>query len=572
MNKVMNYTEQDKQFYPTPKSFLERIKSDFWQEIKSLGSVIKVLEPSAGKGDIADYVKSWSKRYTYEQHCKVDCIEIDKTLQATLKGKGYTVVYDDFLSFNTFTRYDLIFMNPPFENGDKHLLKAISMQEKYGGRVLCILNAETLRNPYSNTRKELTAKLEKLNAKIKYYQDAFSSYDSERISNVETAVIWVDVLAPESVYNSKVFEELDKAKEIHINTESEQSAEQNELVKMGLDWITAYVEQYNEQIESTIKFFQEYLAFENEYKQRYSNLLKDSYLEPFDLVLYGDKYNDMNKYIEITRRLYWKALFDNPKFSARLTNKLQNELHSRLDDFANYDFTEHNILVLMEENMNATIKGIEQAILDLFDDFTKYAQYDGCDNIHYYNGWKTNKAHKLNSKIIIPFYCAWEKKTNYAWHGTGYGGYCTHNGYYYELNSREAVYKLSDMSKTLNYLANGVSDLENIDNLAQIIESEFKRENAKNIETTHFILTFYKKGTCHIKFRNQDLLDKFNLFASQRKGWLPPSYGKKAYSEMNEEEQELVKEFSGDEQAYNKIFENQNLYLVENRELLQLQG
>lgn len=572
MNKVMNYTEQDKQFYPTPKSFLERIKSDFWQEIKSLGTDIKALEPSAGKGDIADYMKSWSKCYTYTLHCKVDCIEIDKTLQAILKGKGYTVVYDDFLSFNTFTKYDLIFMNPPFENGEKHLLKAISMQEKYGGRILCILNAETLRNPYSNPRKELTAKLEKLNAKIKYYQDAFMSYDSERLSNVETAVIWVDVLAPESVYNSKVFKELDKAKEIHINSESEQTQEQNELIKMGLDWISAYVEQYNEQIESTIKFFQEYLAFENEYKQRYSNLLKDTYLVPFDLVLYGDKYNDMNKYIEITRRLYWKALFDNPKFSARLTSKLQNDLRFRLDDFANYDFTEHNILVLMEENMNATIKGIEQAILDLFDDFTRYAHYDGCDNIHYYNGWKTNKAHKLNSKIIIPFYGAWEKQTNYAWHGTGYGGYCTHNGYYYELNSREAIYKLSDMSKTLNYLANGVSDLENIDNLAQIIEENFKRENAKNIETTHFILTFYKKGTCHIKFRNQDLLDKFNLFASQRKGWLPPSYGKKAYRDMDEEEQAIVNEFSGGEQNYNKIFENQNAFLVESNQLLQIQG
>ncbi|MBO5068580.1 MAG: DNA methyltransferase, partial [Clostridia bacterium] len=77
---------------------------------------------------------------------------------------------------------------------------------------------------------------------------------------------------------------------------------------------------------------------------------------------------------------------------------------------------------------------------------------------------------------------------------------------------------------------------------------------------------------CHIKFRNQDLLDNFNLFASQRKGWLPPSYGKKAYNDMTSEEKELVKEFSGDEAAYNKIYNNQTAYLIDKNELLQITG
>ena len=47
-----NFTEQDLQFYPTPKSLLDRITDSLkWNKITS------VLEPSAGKGDIADYVK-----------------------------------------------------------------------------------------------------------------------------------------------------------------------------------------------------------------------------------------------------------------------------------------------------------------------------------------------------------------------------------------------------------------------------------------------------------------------------------------------------------------------------------
>ena len=42
----------------------------------------------------------------------------------------------------------------------------IKLQEKYGGRILCILNAETIRNTYTIKRQELKAKLNELNAEI----------------------------------------------------------------------------------------------------------------------------------------------------------------------------------------------------------------------------------------------------------------------------------------------------------------------------------------------------------------------------------------------------------------------
>jgi len=50
--EVKTYTNKDEQFYPTPKSLLDKITASLkWSKITS------VLEPSAGKGDIADYVK-----------------------------------------------------------------------------------------------------------------------------------------------------------------------------------------------------------------------------------------------------------------------------------------------------------------------------------------------------------------------------------------------------------------------------------------------------------------------------------------------------------------------------------
>ena len=62
------------------------------------------------------------------------------------------------MTFYTYKHYDLIIMNPPFDNGDKHLLKAIDLQ-KNGGAIICLLNAETLKNPYSKYKKRFNIKI-----------------------------------------------------------------------------------------------------------------------------------------------------------------------------------------------------------------------------------------------------------------------------------------------------------------------------------------------------------------------------------------------------------------------------
>lgn len=75
------------------------------------------------------------------------------------KGKGYRVIHDDFLTLHTYKHYDLIITNPPFSVGAHHLLKAIEVQETSDGAIICLLNAEMLRNPYRNERKAKNSKL-----------------------------------------------------------------------------------------------------------------------------------------------------------------------------------------------------------------------------------------------------------------------------------------------------------------------------------------------------------------------------------------------------------------------------
>ena len=53
----------------------------------------------------------------------------------------------------------------------------------------------------------------------------------------------------------------------------------------------------------------------------------------------------------------------------------------------------------------------------------------------------------------------------------------------------------------------------------------------ENIDTKFFTVTFYKKGTCHLVFKDMELLKKFNLYAGRKLNFLPGDYGKKAYED-----------------------------------------
>lgn len=89
-----------------------------------------------------------------------------------------------------------------------------------------------------------------------------------------------------------------------------------------------------------------------------------------------------------------------------------------------------------------------------------------------------------------------------------------------------------------------------------------KSGQTRDIECKYFNLTFYKKGTCHITFTNERLLKKFNIFGSQRKGWLPKGYAKRRYEEMNTKEQSVIESFEGRE-SYNESLMDAQYYLFD---------
>lgn len=535
----------NKNFYPTPGHLIDKMLSGL-----DFDKIHSILEPSAGKGDIVEALKKEEGRRT--RYCSsvtfdVDCIEIDQNLQYILKGKKFRVVNNDFLTYDTMKEYDLIIMNPPFDNGCKHLLKALEMQKRNGGAIVCLLNAETLRNSNTNNRITLSRQLDECNAKIEYIQDAFMM--AERKTSVEVALIKVQL--PEIKRQSFIFEGLKKAKYENNSTYTEKYyLVENDLFK-------SIVNQFKLEVEAGIKLIKEYKAM---CPLIMTSFAKDE--KTGDIVqrggcmlsmhlLNGDNNTlSINDFINEVRRKYWHALFENPKFIGQLTNNLRQDFYNRLEDIKEYEFSLFNIYQLKVEMSKKVIKGIEDTITSLFDELSnKHHYYDETSkNIHYYSGWKTNKAYIINKKVIIPL--------------NGYYDLCYSWGSFKPTN-KKVIEKLQDMEKCFNYLDGGLTEAIDLESSLKFAE---EYGETKNIELKYFTVTFYKKGTCHITFTNDELLKKFNIFGSQHKGWLPPCYGKKNYKDMSTEEKQVVNEFEG-ESEYSKVIKNTSYYLFDENKL-----
>lgn len=517
------------EFYPTPPILAHKmLRPVNWRKVTC------VLEPSAGKGDLADEIKAAYKGYYRDMNettLDIDCIEQDTNLQHILRGKGYRVVHDDFLTFHTYKQYDLIVMNPPFSVGDKHLLKAMELLSN-GGQVICLLNAETLKNPYSATRQKLKQLLEEYSANIEYVEGAFSK--AERKTGVEIAIVAVDVPKQKNAGFDSFYEHLKKAekrKEKNIEAAAQEITFYDLIKNMEAEYVA--------EVETGIDLIEHYRAVSPYIKDSMDP--DDHYKSPIlELKIEGSSRHGLsiNRFIEKVRMKYWSYLFSNSKFMGHLTSELQTSYRSMVEKLKDYDFSEYNIKIIMLE-MNAKLnESIQDAIVAMFDRLTaEHSWYpESKKNKHYYNGWASNLAHKVNKKVILPCYevfSPWNK----------------------EFRSYQAIYYLRDIEKIFDFLDGNMTRHVNLEHALSSAGN-----NPKNIKCKYFTVSFYKKGTVHIKFDNLELLDRFNIYVAQNRNWLPPSYGKQQYNAMTAEEKAVIDEFQGKEE-YKKVYESYERYM-----------
>lgn len=172
-------------YFPTPTEVVEDLIRK-----ACLTPGMKVLEPSAGKGNIADAIARING-------IELACCEISHKLRSFLEFKGHNVAGHDFLDYVPHHRgeFDVVIMNPPFEDGQdiEHVKLAYDCL-KPGGRLVAIMSEGPF---FRGDRKatEFRDWLDDLSGESEKLVDAFKS--AERPTGINCRIVVID--KPESV-------------------------------------------------------------------------------------------------------------------------------------------------------------------------------------------------------------------------------------------------------------------------------------------------------------------------------------------------------------------------------------
>ncbi|MDQ5985912.1 MAG: hypothetical protein CSYNP_01629 [Syntrophus sp. SKADARSKE-3] len=512
----------NKTFYPTPDSLIDRMLS------KIQGHPCMILEPSAGSGAIASRMTKDSRCWSgidNKHHCyskaEISVIEIDENLQATLRGHGFRLLDTDFLTYSGPDKFDLIIANPPFDTGDLHLLKAIDIL--YCGEIIFLLNAETIKNPYTNTRKELARKLKKLNADIEFIQGAF--VDAERPTGVEVALVYIKVerKVEDDLFAGATDTVENKEHTIKQNYEvstgktiAEFVAEYNQIINIGTETILAYYKNYPK--------IWKYIGLNKEI-DKYQSASKD---------LTRQLQGAVNGLLITVRTDFWRRTLTIPEVTKRMTRSKRDAFEKQITERCHMDFTENNIRQFIMNLIDTYEETLIAAVMEVFELMTVSHCYSGGlydENIHYFNGWKTNKAFKVGKKVILP---------------AGWNAFFDPLFKRWKLSYR-ALDRISDIDTVMNYF----DALNDYTSIYSAVDKALDRGQSRGIESTYFTITCYKKDTIHLTFKDEDILRRFNVVACRGKEWLPHDYGNKAYQDMTREEKDVVDSFEG-AVSYNK--------------------
>lgn len=460
-----------------------------------------ILDPSAGKGDILKYIREDLNRYDTRVSCDLHAIEIDQNLQSILKDDAtISVVGNDFLSYQQDIFFDVILMNPPFKNADAHLLKAIEIA--HNTDIVCLLNAETLLNPHTNKRKELLEKITEFGS----YQIIGNVFDTaERKTNVNVALVRLKVVKENQSFDFD-FSDYEPEK-IHFD----KSFVKNEIARADL------IGNMMLQFEQAKKAFKAYIEAEKKWEHYTAFLLDNTRCNTAASFDKKDlppmkRYNHFNNGI---KKKMWRTVITELGLQRYMTSKLQKNFDLFIQQQSNMSFTKENVKQLFEMLVVNCNSILEQSIVDVFEMLTQ--NYYRQNRMHI-EGWKTNDRYKVNKKIIAPTYIQYGAYMN-SYDLKQYGDKFS-LGYH-------AEHKYSDIDKMLCYISG--KSYEDILTIRSTLKKHFDQlgkirtgDNYHNTcSSTFFDIKFYKKGTLHLRFKDNFLWQEFNMRACASKQWLP---------------------------------------------------
>lgn len=450
------------QFYPTPKEVLDRMNIDCYDSV--------VLEPSAGKGDIV--------RYLNERGAKeVLACEINDDLRKILTH-DCNVIGKDFFSIvpEQVSHVDLIVMNPPFSNGDKHVMHAWEIAPE-GCEIIALVNWETLSNSFSRFRKSLSVIVEEYGTK-ENLGDCFSI--AERKTNVEVGLIrlFKPILSEKADWDGFFFED-------DHEVDGDGMIPYNEVRAV----VNSYV--------AAVKCF-------DDVKESAENLNQLTKLIGWSggfncIVGRDDRIETKEEFAKSLQKASWKYVFKKFNLEKSVTSGVMKDINRFVEQQAQYPFTMKNIFRMMEIIAGTRENVMNRAVVEAMDNFTRYTH----ENRFHLEGWKTNSGYMLNKKFIVNNLCE-------VRHG---GGVSIRSWY----SNAENIY---DLVKALCYLTG--TNYDEIPDLQCVSDERNSFETNTWYDWGFFEFKLFKKGTGHFKFKDLKVWEQLNRRYAEIKGQVLP--------------------------------------------------
>ena len=485
----------DPDFYPTPRTIASKMLAKVSED------AVHFLEPSAGKGDLASAILAKGRQDSHwgsnQNRFKVDVIESNPDLAEVLRAReGVSMVGYDWLTYSGVSYYDAIVMNPPFSNGAAHLLRAWDFL--HAGEIVCLLNQETIDNPYTRERMRLAALIAE-HGTVEPLGACFNK--AERPTDVNVALVYLKKDTEDDRIDLWHTDGKERSIDDDIGSPDMLPALRDKLGNMQHYYTQALTEMFKgfAHIRKSSLFME---ALGAGIRGDGSN--RDSDIEHILKLALSNVTAARAEFATKLRRGAWMHVFDQMEFSNLLDTKQTEELLRDLQVGSTIEFTAENIKGTLSNIFLQRKKLFEQSVWNVFVNLTRHFKGNTTGDVGSgdgRSGWKTNDAYKVNERLVFPYGCRYNYNSFDIW------------------GSRDAGVIYTDLDRVLCVL-DGMK-LSESHTVVEALRSAFSRSKQPGTcESTYFHIRYFKKGTVHLKWKRADLRKRFNITAAAGRNWI----------------------------------------------------
>ncbi len=502
-------------FYPTPRNVIDTMCA--WLDLSGK----RVLEPSAGSGNIVDYLQTFGAEViACEKHPEL----------ASIVSQKCRLLKRDFMEVQSheISHIDLIVMNPPFSADEKHILHAWNIAPE-GCQIVSLCNNETLNNTRYSDRRKLQEILKEY-GNSQNLGDVFAK--AERKTGVEIGLV-------------RLFKP-----RISADSEFDGYFDMDDREEDQGNGIMAYSEVRNivNRYVGAVKMFDSVIEANNKMESLIAPIggSMDIHFGAFKKTgNFSSSKVDRETFKKELQKSAWRAVFNKLNVTKYVTRKVIEDLNAFIEKQSNVPFTVKNVYLMVEMVYGTHIDRLNSVLVEAFEKICGYSD----QNSEAKERWKTNSNYKVNRRFIHPYVCEYDTRwpknhldiKNSDQFDDIVKALCLLTGEKYEdqipLGSffrypyhlrRESDGKL--MGGYDNYF-----DQRRGWWSAESRQKELEKEGIiVTIEKTgtdwgqwydwgFFRVKGHKKGTMHFEFKDEKVWEKFNRKVAEIKGWRLPS-------------------------------------------------